>query len=265
MKKIILFCGVLYMGSTYAISPKTVDKVHLLPQQPFLNIHTPNNVSEINIGFTGKDLTIYGTTNIKGNIIVVIRSDNTIYTLNKKVKKSIFWLDQKVTDTIIAPQFYAMNTLYFLRDGIHKKYPYMDIGISYIAHGISRISPIFSMDEKQVWKTFTRLKKYNNSYQTDPVGITQLSPYLFETTVHIPSDMSPGVYTISAFVDDAPTYQYTPTQIVASDSKSVYIGRSNLIKFIYSSARDYSSLYGIIAILCSLGIGLGVGFMRRRR
>ncbi len=265
MTKWAIFLWTLFMyTATWAIEPLTVPSVQLMPNVPFLNIHTPNGTNKVSIGFTGQTLRVYGTTNIKGNVIVVIQGSDTVYTLNKKVKKSVFWLDQKVVKTIKAPQFYAMNTLYALREKAHSDYPFADIGTDNIHRTIDDISADFPLPPSGIWRKFTQLKSNNNSYQYNPMGIRMISPYLFETHIRIPSDMSPGVYTISAFVDDAPTYQYTPTQIVAQDEKSIYIGRSPLIKFIYSSARDYSSLYGIIAILCSLGIGLGVGFLRRK-
>ncbi len=267
-------CGILgiiwmyaaaYIPPAWALKPLVTDGVKLMPNAPFLNIYTPNDNNKVSIGFTGQSLRIYGTTNVKGNIIVVIEGADTIYTLSKKTKKSIFWLDQKVVKTIKAPQFYAINTLYALREYAHQNYPFADIGIYNITYSIADISADYPLASPAIWKKVTRLKQYEKSYQYNPMGIHMISPYLFETYIRIPSDMSPGVYRIMAFVDDAPTYQYIPTKIVVSDEKAIYIGRSPLIKFIYTSARDYSSLYGIIVILCSLGIGLGVGFMRRRR
>lgn len=226
----------------------------LKPQEPFLNIHLPHKKDTITIGFTGHTLQLYGATNIDGNVIVIIKGNARTYTIHKKVHSYAFWLDQKIATVKNVPQFYAV---YSMRP--HKASPHFSVYS--MPRDIQNAPSHTSIGKSVIRGHFIRLKIASGAYQYNPMGITFMTPYMFQMTVHIPSNISAGTYTVSAYIQDknAPT-----PHIVAKAEKQVYIVRSPLINFIYSSARDYPSIYGIFAIVASLIIGLGAGMLRKR-
>jgi uncharacterized protein (TIGR02186 family) len=102
------------------------------------------------------------------------------------------------------------------------------------------------------------LRERNALYSENPKGVEISGGVLYRATISIPSQVPVGTYTAETFlVDDR--------QVVAAATRDIEIGKSGFERFVALAARRHSALYGLFAVLLSLGLGWGAAAAFRRR
>jgi len=230
-----------------------------------LNIQAKQNESEVieiqshklnipvSIGFTGNKITIYGTTNINGNIIVLIKGKNIKYHVNKKIKKNIFWINKQIAEIKNIPSIYMISTNKYISYDTLNKFNF----------GLKSISPIInnnkisSEEKNKIWDKVKKLKQDKRNYHFK-INDNNLKDKknLFKTTFNLPPNIKIGEYDIYAFVIKE------NGDISKIAQEKIFINRKGIIDFIYSKAKYYPKLYGLIVILLSLLIGLASGYRK---
>ena len=81
---------------------------------------------------------------------------------------------------------------------------------------------------------------------------------LYRARINIPSQVPVGTYTAETFlIDDG--------KVVAVATKEITIGKSGFERFIAVAARRYAVLYGLAAVMLSLGLGWFAAWLFARR
>jgi uncharacterized protein (TIGR02186 family) len=102
------------------------------------------------------------------------------------------------------------------------------------------------------------LRERNSLYSENPKGVEISGGVLYRATISIPSQVPVGTYTAETFlVDDR--------QVVAAATRDIEIGKSGFERFVALAARRHSALYGLFAVLLSLGLGWSAAAAFRRR
>jgi uncharacterized protein (TIGR02186 family) len=102
------------------------------------------------------------------------------------------------------------------------------------------------------------LRERNALYSENPKGVEISGGVLYRATISIPSQVPVGTYTAETFlVDDR--------QVVAAATRDIEIGKSGFERFVALAARRHSALYGLFAVLLSLGLGWSAAAAFRRR
>jgi len=102
------------------------------------------------------------------------------------------------------------------------------------------------------------LRARQNLYHEDPHGVEISQGVLYRARITIPSQVPVGDYTAETFLIDR-------GRVLAAATREIHIGKTGFERFVATAATRYSFLYGLTAMLLSLGLGYGAGALFRRR
>ncbi len=112
--------------------------------------------------------------------------------------------------------------------------------------------------ERRFESGLLELKKRHGLYAEHPRGVEISEGVLYRARISIPSQVPVGTYTAETFlVDDG--------KVIAAATREIEIGKSGFERFVALAARRHSLLYGLTAVLMSLGLGWAAAMAFRRR
>jgi uncharacterized protein (TIGR02186 family) len=92
----------------------------------------------------------------------------------------------------------------------------------------------------------------------DPKGVEITGGVLYRATITIPSDVPVGTYTAETFLVDR-------GKVIAAATKDIEINKSGFERYVALAARRHEFLYGLTAVVLSLGLGWAAAALFRRR
>ena len=102
------------------------------------------------------------------------------------------------------------------------------------------------------------LRKRSLLYRENPRGVEISEGVLYRARIDIPSQVPVGTYTTETFlIEDG--------RVLAVATREIEIGKSGFERFVALAARRYSFLYGLAAVLMSLGLGWAAAWAFSRR
>ena len=96
------------------------------------------------------------------------------------------------------------------------------------------------------------------SIRENPHGVEITDGVLYRATITIPSQVPVGTYTAETFLIDR-------GKVIAAATRDIQIGKSGFERFVALAARRHRFLYGLAAVLLSLGLGWAAAAAFRRR
>ena len=87
---------------------------------------------------------------------------------------------------------------------------------------------------------------------------------LYRATITIPSQVPVGTYTAETFLVDRPSPD-RPGRVLAAATKDIEISKTGFERYVALAARRHEGLYGLSAVLLSLGLGWAAAAFFRRR
>ena len=102
------------------------------------------------------------------------------------------------------------------------------------------------------------LRKRQGLYAEHPRGVEISERVLYRARINIPSQVPVGTYTAETFLIDN-------GRVVAAATREIEIGKSGFERFIAVAARRHAFLYGLAAVLLSLGLGWFAAWLFARR
>ncbi len=102
------------------------------------------------------------------------------------------------------------------------------------------------------------LRRREGLYSESSEGVEISGGVLYRATIAIPSQVPVGTYTAETFLVDN-------KQVVAAATRDIEIGKSGFERFVALAARRHSALYGLFAVILSLGLGWTAAALFRRR
>jgi uncharacterized protein (TIGR02186 family) len=95
-------------------------------------------------------------------------------------------------------------------------------------------------------------------YSENPRGVEISNGVLYRATITIPSQVPVGTYTAETFLVDR-------GRVLAVATRDIQINKSGFERYVALAARRHSFLYGLVAVLLSLGLGWAAAAVFRRR
>ena len=205
---------------------------------------------QINTGFDGMNLLLFGTTNGANNIIIVIKGPLETNIIRKKTRVAGIWVNTEKVIIENVPTFYAIASTRPLNQittqSILKKY---GIGANNFLTNILKQANAKTMDISDEYKNaLVRLKNKLGLYIDNPIKIKLIEEQLFRANIKFPANVGTGKYT-------AQIYYFKDGLLLDVINKPILVEKIGIGADVFRLAHSHSALYGIIAILIAVASG----------
>ena len=237
---IMLFIGVMIRPS-YADERLTVD----------LDSH----LIEVNTGFTGSDLLLFGTILAEGEIIITITGPNQSIEVARKQDFGLIWTKSQSVIYDNVASFYAYGvTSPRVLGHIQPLLKQYHIGIENIF--VPTIPALDSKTQREFSNALRRIKIKSGSYQPTPAIIERRGNNLFRLKIRFPADVPVGTYQLE-------TLLVADQKIISAQTTPLFVSKVGFNSFIYAAAYQSPLLFGIAAISLAVLIGLLANFVMK--
>jgi uncharacterized protein (TIGR02186 family) len=209
-----------------------------------------NDQVQINTGFNGTDVMLFGTTNGADDIIVTITGSPETNMVRKKTQIAGIWVN---TENVIfdgAPNFYAIASTRPLGQIAEPRILKLhQIGVQNLAIVLSQSSKKPTNKALTKYKqALVRLKNELGLFVINPMNVKLIDDQLFKTNIYFPANMSTGNYIAEVF-------SFKNGELVEKTNKPILVEKVGIGAEVFNLAHNQSALYGIIAILIAVGSG----------
>jgi uncharacterized protein (TIGR02186 family) len=206
---------------------------------------------DIDSGFNGTRIFLFGARNDNGDIVAVVRGPNKDYIVRKKEEVAGIWVNRDRMKFMNIPDFYAVASARPLTE-IEQMSVARQLGIGEDNLLTPPADPKALAAYDPFAKAFLRHQRERGLYQQKPGVMQFMGETLFKTTIEFPDNIPPGDYT-------AEFYLLSDGAVVDMQSTPIKVVKSGIDAFLYSYAHEYPLLYGITAVLLALTIGWFTG------
>ena len=220
---------------------------------------------EIRYSFTGAQLLLFGAILYPGgrvpkdpaDVIVVLKGPVEPILVREKQKIAGIWMNADSNRFRSAPSFYAVAASAPVRQLVDERTAAIyELGLQDL-----QLSPgggALPDKERRFEAGLLELRKREGLYAEHPHGVEISEGVLYRARITIPSQVPVGTYT-------AETFLVSDGQVIAAATKEIEIGKSGFERFVALAARRHGFLYGLAAVLLSLGLGWAAALTFRRR
>ena len=212
---------------------------------------------EINIktNFTGQELILFGLVEPGHDIIIVVKGPNDRLTVRNKKRLLGFWFNTSSVTFINIPKVYFISSYKKIDELLEPKQRYdHQIGFENIKFIPENKKDLF-IDLSSWNESVIRIQKENNLYKHFDLKI--VDDRLFQTRLYFPSNIPMGMYTIR-------TYKINNGDILGFNDKILLINKSGIGSKIYLFAKKNTIIYGIIAIIFAIILGISAATIFRK-
>jgi uncharacterized protein (TIGR02186 family) len=220
---------------------------------------------EIRYSFSGAQLLLFGAILYPGgkvpseqaHIAVVVKGPVEPIVVREKHKIAGIWMNADSHRFRSAPSFYAIAT----SEPIAKLVDERTAAIYELGLGNLQLSPgggALPDKERRFEKGLLDLRQRSGLYAEHPKGVEISEGVLYRARIAIPSQVPVGTYT-------AETFLISDHRVVAAATREIEIGKSGFERYVALAARRHGALYGLAAMLMSLGMGYAAAWAFARR
>jgi uncharacterized protein (TIGR02186 family) len=220
---------------------------------------------QIRYSFTGAQLLLFGAIIYPGgrtpprpaNIVVVLRGPVQPILVREKQRILHIWMNADSNRFRSAPSFYAVASSQPISSLVDER----TASIYEMGLGNLQLSPgggALPEKERRFEAGLLDLRRRQGLYSEDPKGVEITGGVLYRATITIPSDVPVGTYTAETFLVDR-------GKVIAAATKDIEINKSGFERYVALAARRHEFLYGLTAVVLSLGLGWAAAALFRRR
>ncbi|MDQ3075145.1 MAG: TIGR02186 family protein [Pseudomonadota bacterium] len=220
---------------------------------------------EIRYSFSGAQLLLFGAIlypggrvpNRPADIVVVLKGPVEPIVVREKRKIAGIWMNADKNRFRSAPSYYAVASSRPLRELVDERTAAIyELGLQDL-----QLSPgggALRDKERRFETGLLDLRKRQGLYAEHSEGVEITDDVLYRAQIAIPSQVPVGTYTAETFLIDR-------GKVIAAATREVEIGKSGFERYVALAARQHGFLYGLAAVLLSLGLGWGAAMAFGRR
>ena len=220
---------------------------------------------QIRYSFSGAQLLLFGAVVYPGgrapdrpvDIAVVLRGPVQPILVREKQKVAGIWMNADSNRFRSAPSFYAVASSRPIGELVDERTAAIyELGLQNL-----QLSPgggALPDKERRFEAGLLDLRKRARLYAEHPRGVEITDHVLYRATISIPSQVPVGTYTAETFLIDN-------HKVVAAATRDIEISKTGFERFVALAARRHRFLYGLAAVLLSLGLGWVAAVAFRRR
>lgn len=216
-----------------------------LPAHAALDIDVSEPVLEITTGFTGDTLTLFGTTNPKGDIIILVKGPKSETTIRRKKDVLGLWVRATSVEFDNVYGYYNVASSKAVSDiaspEVRTQYNMGINGLNYK-----------TIDEDITPSRYNRFHEaliqnmqLNGLYSLTPNAVEFINDNLFKTRIYMPSNVPLGNYEIEAFL-------FRNGELIDQASHPFQIKQIGFAADVHDFANEKPFWYGISVILIAI-------------
>ena len=217
------------------------------------------NEVKVRQGFTGTELLLYGAIldpagqagRSQYDIVVVLKGPTQPIRMREKERVLGIWMNAESSDFRSAPSFFAVAASRPVRDIVDERTAAIyELGTDFI-----QLSPSGEIDLERQSRFALGLvdqRRRQGLYKEDMNGVRISEQVLYQARISLPSNVTTGQYT-------AETFAITDGRVIASAVAEVEVRKVGFERFIELASRQWSLIYGMVAIALSVSMGWMAG------
>ena len=206
--------------------------------------------------FTGSDLLLFGATDGRGDVIVVVRGPQSRIVIRRKSRVGGVWINRDALEFANVPSFYYLAASQPL-DDILGSVLQRDEQIGLEELRVEAVDPAAADEVPAFREALIRNKQALALYYSSLGEVAFVEDRLFRTRVTFPANVSTGSYLVDV-------YQVVDGAIASKTTTPLRISRTGFEASVFDFAHVRPALYGLIAILVALVAGWLAGFIFRK-
>ena len=220
---------------------------------------------EIRYSFTGAQLLLFGAILYpRGripahdpDIAVVLRGPVQPILVREKQKIAGIWMNADSARFRSAPSYYAVASSKPISTLLDERTAAIyEVGLQNLQ--LSPGSGAVPERARHFEAGLINLRKKRGVYYEDPRGVEITEGVLYRARITIPSQVPVGTYS-------AETFLIQDGRVLAVATRDIYIGKTGFERWVSLVARRHEGLYGLAAVIMSLGLGWAAAVVFRRR
>ncbi len=216
--------------------------------------------------FTGAELLLFGAILYPGgrvpqgdrpaDIVVVVRGPPESIVVREKEKVAGIWVNADRMRYRSAPSFYAIASSRpvdrIVDDRTRAIY---ELGLDSLQ--LSPAAGTSAHEQARFGQGFVDLRRRAGLYSESPAAVEITDDVLYRAAITIPARVPVGRFT-------AETFLIRDGRVLAAAVREIDIRKSGFERFVAMAAEDASILYGLVAVILSIGFGWAAGALWRR-
>ncbi|WP_324263125.1 TIGR02186 family protein [Altererythrobacter sp. H2] len=228
-------------------------------RDPILVPEVSQHEVQVRQGFTGTELLLFGAILDPGGrragedyeIVVVLKGPTVPVQVREKQRVAGIWINADSTAFRSAPSFFAVSSSAPVSEIVDERTAAIyELGTEFI-----QLSPtgLLELEEQQRFAAgLVDLRTRQGLYKQDMAGVQISEQVLYQARITLPSTVQTGTYT-------AETFAITRGRVIASAIAEVEVRKVGFERFIEVFSQQQALLYGLLAVLMSVGMGWMAG------
>ena len=206
---------------------------------------------EISTDFLGAKILLFGAYDGKkgDDIIIVVTGPKGLVTVQKKEKVFGVWVNTQKINYINAPKYLNILSNRDINDILNQRTRKIaEIGLNNLN---VRIQPgkVVSKEKEKIWrKALTRNMLKSKLWSLNENSVYLNKNVLFRSYLTLPSNVPTGIFNVKIL-------HYRNNKLISKETSTINVLKSGISAEIYNIAQNYSTLYGIFAVLLAVLIG----------
>ena len=213
---------------------------------------------KISTDFQGAKILLFGAYDGKkgDDIIVIVTGPKGLVTVQKKEKILGVWVNRRKVNYINTPKYLSISSNRKIEDILNQKTQKIsEIGLNNLK---IRIQPGIRVENENQWRqALTRNMLKSNLWSINENSVSLNKNALFRSFLELPSNVITGQFEVKIL-------HYRNSKLVSQQINSINVSKSGISAEIYDIAQNYSTLYGIFAVLLAVLVGWGSNLIFRK-
>jgi uncharacterized protein (TIGR02186 family) len=224
-------------------------------RDPILVPEISQHEIQVRQGFTGADLLLFGAVlSPEGSraaqdydIVVVLEGPVQSIVLREKQKVAGMWINADSLEFRSAPSYFAVASSRPIGKIVDDKTAAIyELGLKWLQ--LSPIGVIEPREQKRFSEGLVDLMRRQGLYREDEGSVRISGQVLYQARISLPSSVQTGTYT-------AETFAIRGGKVVASAITRVDVKKEGFERFVAVAAERNGWLYGLFAVIVSVGMG----------
>lgn len=228
-------------------------------RDPILVPEISQHEVQVRQGFRGTELVLFGAilspdgtrAGQDYDIVVVLKGPTKSIVLREKQRIAGIWVNAESVEFRSAPTYFAVASSKPINRIVDDKTAAIyELGLPWL-----QLSPIGSYDPKEQARMsagLVDLLSRQGLYRQDTKGVKVSQQVLYQARIALPSSVQTGIYT-------AETFAISRGRVVASAISRVEVKKQGFERAVADFSQDYGFVYGLLAVMLSIGMGFLAG------